>query len=480
MIRTKIVATLGPATDAPGVIERMILAGLDVVRLNFSHDSVAHHRARVAIVRERAAALGHHLGVIVDLQGPKIRIEGFRSGQVLLAAGAPFTLDTACPADAGTSARVGVTYPDLSRDVSPGDRLLLDDGRIALRVEHIAGTEIRCTVVTGGELSGSKGINRQGGGLSAPALTDKDRRDIVTAADLEADYLAVSFPRTAADIEEARGLFRAAGGRGGIIAKLERAEVLADLKSFILAADAVMIARGDLGVEIGDAALPPVQKRTIRLCRALNRVVITATQMMESMIENPIPTRAEVFDVANAVLDGTDAVMLSAETATGRYPVEVIEATDRVCREAEKQRRARVSRHRIDSRFTRSDEAVAMATMYTANHLDVKAIAALTESGSTPLWMSRISSGMPIYALSSHLATLRKVTLYRGVHPVRFAPNTTSHHRVNRAVVDELLRLGAVREGDLVIITKGDLLGVHGGTNAMKIVRVGELVLPAD
>ena len=480
MIRTKIVATLGPATDEPGVIDRMILAGLDVARLNFSHDSVARHRDRAALVRERAEAHGCHVGLIVDLQGPKIRIEGFRDGRVLLENGATFTLDTGCPCDAGTRERVGVTYPDLPRDVVSGDRLLLDDGRIVLRVDAVVGAEIRCTVAVGGELSDSKGINRQGGGLSARALTDKDRRDIVTAAELEADYLAVSFPRSAADIEEARALLRAAGGRGGIIAKLERAEALTDLRSFILAADAVMIARGDLGVEIGDAALPPVQKRTIKLCRDLNRAVITATQMMESMIENAIPTRAEVFDVANAVLDGTDAVMLSAETAAGKHPVEVIEAADRICREAEKQQAARFSNHRNDSCFTRIDEAIAMATMYTANHLDVKAIAALTESNATPLMMSRIDSGMPIYALSAHRKTLRRMTLYRGVNLVFFAPHTTSHHWVNKVVVDELVRLGAVRTGDLVLITKGDLIGVHGGTNAMKIVRVGDLVVPED
>jgi pyruvate kinase len=480
VIRTKIVATLGPATDAPEVLDGMILAGLDVVRLNFSHDSEEHHRARVRLVRERAEALGCQVGVMVDLQGPKIRIERFREGRVTLEEGATFALDASLPADAGTSERVGVTYKALPGDVVPGDRLLLDDGRLVLRVDEVAGAEVRCTVLAGGELTGSKGINREGGGLSAPALTDKDRRDIVVAAELEADYLAVSFPRSAADIEEARSLLHAAGGRAGIIAKLERAEALAGLESLIQAADALMIARGDLGVEIGDAALPPVQKRAIRLCRALNRAAIVATQMMQSMIENPIPTRAEVFDVANAVLDGTDAVMLSAETAVGRHPVAVIEAADRICREAEKQRAVRTSRHRIDSRFARVDEAVAMATMYTANHLSVKAIAALTESGSTPLWMSRIDSGIPIYALSEHRATLRRVTLYRGVRPVRFAAGSTSHHRVNKAVVDELLRLGAVRDGDLVIITKGDLIGVGGGTNAMKIVRAGSLVLPED
>jgi pyruvate kinase len=480
VIRTKIVATLGPATDAPGVLDRMILAGLDVARLNFSHDSDEHQRARLRLVRERAAALGREVGVIVDLQGPKIRIERFREGRVRLEAGAPFTLDAACAPDAGTRERVGVTWRALPRDVRSGDTLLLDDGRIALRVDAVVGEEVRCTVAAGGELSGAKGINRQGGGLSAPALTDKDRRDIVTAAELEADYIAVSFPRSAADLEEARALLRAAGGRGGIIAKLERAEALEDLPAFILAADAVMIARGDLGVEIGDAALPPVQKRAIRLCRRLNRAVIVATQMMESMIESELPTRAEVFDVANAVLDGTDAVMLSAETAIGKHPVAVIEAADRICREAEKQHSVRTSHHRIDSRFERVDEAVAMAAMYTANHLAVAAVAALTESGSTPLWMSRINSGLPIYAMSAHRETLRRVTLYRGVHPVLFAPGSSSHPQVNKAAVGELLRLGAVRAGDLVIITKGDLTGVHGGTNAMKIVRVGDLVAPED
>ncbi len=480
MIRTKIVATLGPATDAPGVLEGMLRAGLDVARLNFSHGTPERHRERAALVRERAEALGHQVGVMVDLQGPKIRIERFRDGAVTLAEGAPFVLDAAWPADAGDRGRVGVTYRGLPGDVAAGDTLLLDDGRLALRVDAVAGSEVRCTVQVGGELSGGKGINRQGGGLSAPALTEKDRADIRTAAELEADYLAVSFPRSGADIEEARALFRAAGGQGGIVAKLERAEALADLRGLILASDAVMIARGDLGVEIGDAALPPVQKRTIRLCRAHKRVVITATQMMESMIESPLPTRAEVFDVANAVLDGTDAVMLSGETATGAHPVAVIEAADRICREAEKQRAARISRHRIHQRFERPDEAIAMAAMYVANHLGVKAVVALTESGSTPLWMSRIASGLPIYALSPHRATLRRMTLYRGVHPVPFAPGTSAHRGVNRAAVEALLDLGAVRAGDLVVITRGDIVGLRGGTNEMKVLRVGEHDAGAD
>ncbi|RJQ46650.1 MAG: pyruvate kinase [Gammaproteobacteria bacterium] len=476
--RTKIVATLGPATDDPKVLDRMIEAGVDVVRVNFSHGETEQQRLRAETVLNRARAYGRQIGVLADLQGPKIRIERFKQGKITLQEGDKFTLDARCKPDEGTQERVGIAYKELVGDVRRGDNLLLDDGRIVLWVEQVEGAEIRCRVVVGGELSNNKGINRQGGGLSAPALTDKDRADIKTAAAMQADYLAVSFPRNAEDVHEARRLFHAAGGAGGIVAKIERAEALNCLEEIIEASDAVMIARGDLGVEIGDAALPPVQKRIIQLARTLNRVVITATQMMESMIESPIPTRAEVFDVANAVLDGTDAVMLSAETATGKYPDKAVAAMDRICREAEKQRVTRVSDHRIDTVFKRIDEAVAMATMYTANHLGVKAIIALTESGSTPLWMSRISSGIPIYALTRHAETRRKVTLYRGVYPVSFDIPSTNHAEVNKEAVDELVRRGAVRDGDLLIITKGDLMGMHGGTNAMKIVRVGDMVAP--
>jgi pyruvate kinase len=478
--RTKIVATLGPGTDDVHILDRMIQAGVDVVRLNFSHDTPERHLQRAELLRDRAMAYGRDVGVLVDLQGPKIRIEGFRQGKIVLEEGARFTLDTQCPSDGGDQGCVGITYKDLPNDVDRGDTLLLNDGQIVLWVDEVTSSQIRCKVVVGGELSGQKGINRQGGGLSAHALTDKDRQDIRMAAAMDADYLAVSFPRSAADINEARDLFRAAGGHGAIVAKIERAEALEALDAIIAATDVVMIARGDLGVEIGDAGLPPVQKHIIQLSRSMNRVVMTATQMMESMIEHPMPTRAEVFDVANAVLDGTDAVMLSAETAAGKYPAQAIEAMDRICREAEKQHIARVSDHRLNTQFGRIDEAIAMATMYTANHLGVRAIAALTESGSTPLWMSRISSGIPIYALTRHRATLRKVTIFRGVYPIYFELKTTHHPKVNKEAVDELLRRGAVHEGDLVIITKGDLIGVHGGTNAMKIVRVGDLVDPED
>ena len=478
--RTKIVATLGPSTDDPKVMDDMIQAGVDVVRLNFSHGSPEDHIRRAEAVRNRARAHGRQVGVFVDLQGPKIRIDRFKDGKVELKEGERFILDAALGAEDGSVERVGIAYKALVDDVDRGDTLLLDDGAVVLWVEQVKGKEIETRVVVGGALSNNKGINRQGGGLSAQAITDKDRADIKIAAQMRADYIAVSFPRHADDIHEARELLRKAGGHGGVVAKIERAEAMDALEEIIEATDVVMIARGDLGVEIGDAELPAVQKRIIRIARSMDRAVITATQMMQSMIENPIPTRAEVFDVANAVIDGTDAVMLSAETATGKHVAKVIEAMDRICRGAETQRIDSAAERRTSMSFKAIDEAIAKAAMYTANHTGVKAIAALTESGATPLWMSRISSGIPIYALTRHVETRRKVTLYRGVYPVSFDVTTTDHPQVNREAIDELMRRGAVRDGDLVIITKGDLMGVHGGTNAMKIIRVGEHVINAD
>ncbi len=475
--RTKIVATLGPATTKPDVIDALIEAGVNVVRLNFSHGEPEAHIDIAEMVRNRARAYGRQVGVLADLQGPKIRIARFKTGAVELTEGAEFVLDASLETDAGDTHQVGIDYKALPQDVKRGDTLLLDDGRIVLWVDHVEHDRVVCRVVVGGTLSNNKGINRQGGGLSAQALTDKDKADIKVAAKMQADYVAVSFPRSPDDIHYARQLLNDAGGQGGIVAKIERAEALDVIDDMILASDAVMVARGDLGVEVGDAALPPIQKHIIQRARKLNRVAITATQMMESMIDNPIPTRAEVFDVANAVLDGTDAVMLSGETAVGKYPVEVIKAADRICLQAEQQREIRVSRHRIDSHFERMDEAIAMAAMYMANHLDVKAIAALTETGSTPLWMSRISSGIPIFALTPHVTTRRKVTLFRGVYPVSFTVDHDDHAALNKEAVDELKRRGVVRDGDIVIITKGDL-EVQGSTNALKLVRVGELVDP--
>ena len=477
--RTKIVTTLGPATESRDMLRKILQAGVNVVRLNFSHGSADEHMERAQRVREVADELNLYTAIMGDLQGPKIRIARFRQGSIELTRGARFVLDADLGENEGNEKAVGIDYKALPGDCCPGDILMLDDGRIQLQVERIDGARIETRVLLGGMLSNNKGINKLGGGLSAPALTEKDRQDIETAARMGVDFLAVSFPRSADDIREAEALLRAAGGEAAMVAKIERAEVVADdrvLDDLILASTAVMVARGDLGVEIGDAELIGVQKKIIHHARHLNRVVITATQMMESMIHSPVPTRAEVFDVANAVLDGTDAVMLSAETATGDYPVEVVEAMSRACLGAEKQKRAITSQHRMNRIFSRIDEAVAMATMYTANHLDgLKAIICLTESGSTPLWMSRIRSGIPIFALTRRLDTLRRMSMVRGVQAIPFDPTVMARHEVNKLAVRELEKRQLVHDGDVVILTKGDHMGILGGTNAMKILTVGAI-----
>ena len=473
--RTKIVATLGPATESDEALDSLIKAGVDVVRLNFSHGSAEAHVARAEKVRTISKSNHRHLAILADLQGPKIRIDRFSNGAIQLENGDQFCLNADCGINEGDKNQVGITYKILPTEVTAKDILMLDDGRIVLEVESTDATRVNCRVLVGGQLSDSKGINLKGGGLSAEALTEKDKSDIKTAAKLDADYLAVSFPRTADDIHMARKLLREAGGQGGIVAKIERAEALVNLAEIIDASDAVMVARGDLGVEIGDAKLPAIQKKIIKMARDRNCVVITATQMMESMRDNPIPTRAEVFDVANAVLDGTDAVMLSAETATGDFPSETVRAMSDICFNAEQETRASKSQHRLNTTFNHVDEAIAMASMYTANHLGVRAIASLTETGSTALWMSRISSVIPIYALSRHESTNRKVNLYRGVFPIFFPAIHTNHAEANQEAVDLMRKQKAVNDGDLVIITKGDLMGTDGGTNAMKILEVGNM-----
>jgi pyruvate kinase len=476
--RTKILATLGPATDKPGVLEGLFNSGLDVVRMNFSHGSAQDHIDRANAVRELSKKTGRLVGILADLQGPKIRIARFKDTKVYLNEGQNFALDINLDPKSGDNTQVGITYEPLALEVKPGSRLLLDDGRIVMDVVNVENMRVNCTVIVGGDLSNNKGINLLGGGLSAAALTDKDKEDILTIAKMGADYVAVSFPRCADDLHEARRLLREAGSDAGIIAKVERAEALDVIDEIILASDGVMVARGDLGVEIGDANLPAVQKQMIKRARELNRVAITATQMMESMIDNPIPTRAEVFDVANAVYDGTDAIMLSAETASGKYPEKAVAAMDRICVEAEKQRSVRVSGHRLDAEFERVDEAIAMSAMYMANHSKINGIAALTESGATPLWMSRISSGIPIFAFSSSQKTLGRVTLYRGVFPFYFTHEAQDHVEVNRGIVNALKKRGQAKEGDKFIITKGDLTGVQGGTNALKVITVGEGLTP--
>ncbi len=471
--RTKIVATLGPATDDTDTLVSLFVAGVDVVRINFSHGSADEQAERVARVRRLSEEVGRHVAVMGDLQGPKIRIESFAAGQTTLVRGAAFTLDTAMDSGAGTDSAVGVAYPDLVRDVSAGDTLLLNDGQIVLDIDEVAGTEVRCTVARGGVLSNRKGLNKQGGGLTADALTDKDRHDIELAARLDLDFLAVSFVRDAGDVEEARRLLNEAGGTSQIIAKIERAEAVENIEAIIDASDAIMVARGDMAVEVGYAAMTGLQKGLIRLARSRNKVSITATQMLESMISSPAPTRAEVSDVANAVMDGTDAVMLSAETAVGEYPVDAVQTMAKVCVGAEKHETTRATVYfRDDERFEHVDQAIAMAVMYTANHLNVKAIIALTESGSTTLWMSRQRTDIPIYALTRHESTRRRVTLYRGVYPVSFDVVNTPRERIQLAAIERLQRSGDLMPGDLVLFTHGQQEGVRGATNTMKILTV--------
>ena len=431
--RTKIVATLGPATDSADALTRIINAGVDVTRLNFSHGSAAEHQERARQVRETAARAGRFVAILADLQGPKLRIARFRDNKVTLKAGQTFVLDAAMDKEAGDEHQVGIDYEQLIQDVSVGDILVLDDGRIEMEVTAVNDHSITSQVLIGGPLSNNKGLNKRGGGLSADALTDKDREDIKTAATLGA---------------------------------------------VVLASDAVMVARGDLAVEIGDAELVGVQKHIIARARTLNRVVITATQMMESMIDNPMPTRAEVSDVANAVMDYTDAVMLSAETAVGDYPVQAVEAMVRICLGAERHPSMHQSRHRMHEDMVRVDEAIALSAMYAANHLDdVKAIICLTETGATPLMMSRIKSGLPIFAFSRHFTTQHRVALFRGVQTVPFDSALIAPEATNSQAITELVSRGIVSDGDLVVMTKGDYVNAQGGTNTMKIIRVGADIL---
>ncbi len=468
--RTKIVATLGPASSDAVTLERMIAAGLDVVRMNFSHGTAQEHRQRVELVRSLARKARHTVGVLVDLQGPKIRIGRFQDGKITLVVGDKFVLDA--ESQLGDQYQVGLDYKNLPADVRPSDTLLLDDGRIVLGVKSVKGPRITTVVEQGGLLSNNKGINRKGGGLTAPALTEKDMQDIKTAAELKADFLGVSFPRSGGDILWARDLMHKAGGKALMVAKIERAEAIPALEEILDASDCIMVARGDLAVEVGDAVVPALQKRMIRLAREKNRIAITATQMMESMISNPIPTRAEVSDVANAVLDGTDAVMLSAETATGQYPVETVAAMARVCVEAEKEDTLVVDR-RLERPPAEVEEAIARATVFTGNNLNIKAVAALTQSGKTVLLMSRMHTRVPVYAMSSVVETRRRVTLFRDVYPVEFKGSRDSEKALAMAE-DELLSRGVVEIGDLIVLTIGEPFGKAGGTNTMKIVKVGE------
>ena len=467
---TKIVATLGPATDSPQKIEQLIAAGVDVVRLNFSHGTAKEHIQRASWVHEAAHRLERDVGVMVDLQGPKIRIGKFENGQIELLAGAEFILDLDCKL--GNQNRVGLDYRKLIDDVSDKDILLLNDGHIVLQVESLVNKEIFCKVIQGGILSDKKGINRQGGGLSAPALTDKDIEDISVAASIEADYVAVSFPKSANDIFRARQLLIKASSKAWVIAKIERVEAIRNLNEILDASHGLMVARGDLATEVGEAAVPALQKRMIQLARDKNKLAITATQMMESMTQSPVPTRAEVSDVANAVLDGTDAVMLSAETAAGKYPARTVSKMSEICLEAEKFVEGIVDSHFLDRTFQSIDQSIAMASLFVALHLKIKAIASFTQSGSTALWISRLNSGVPIYAMTPEDSTRRRMSLYRDVQPIFLPQEQNDREELIRIAEQKLVDAKIVTQGDLIVVTIGEPLGQSGGTNTMKIVEI--------
>jgi pyruvate kinase len=472
---TKIVATLGPASSDPAVLERMIRAGVDVVRLNFSHGKAQDHIDRATLVREVAARVGRTVAIMADLQGPKIRVGKFADGKVMLENGEPFVLD-ASRTEPGDIHGVGLDYKELPRDVKPGDTLLLNDGLIVLTVETVRGECVHTRVKVGGELSNNKGINKQGGGLTAPALTAKDMEDIKTAMSFHCDYLAVSFPKSATDMEMARQLANVAGEpwrhKPGMIAKIERTEAIPQLEAILRASDGIMVARGDLAVEVGNAAVPALQKKMIRMAREMDKVVITATQMMESMILAPVPTRAEVSDVANAVLDGTDAVMLSAETAAGKYPVETVEQMMAIAIAAERAEEIKLDADFTNKTFGRIDQSIAMASLFTAHHLGCKAIVALTESGATALWMSRYKIDVPIYAMTSQLRTQRLMALYRNVRPI-LMPSCVDRDAALAQAEQILIDRGVLMPGDTYAITCGEPMGHHGGTNMLKVCRVG-------
>ncbi|WP_348751672.1 pyruvate kinase [uncultured Aquincola sp.] len=473
--QTKIVATLGPASSSPEVLERMIRAGVDVVRLNFSHGKAQDHIDRAAMVREVARRVGKAVAVMADLQGPKIRVGKFEGGKTELIPGQRFVLDGGTT-ELGTNERVGLDYKELPRDVKPGDVLLLNDGLLVLDVEGVHGDQVHTIVRIGGELSNNKGINKQGGGLTAPALTGKDMEDIKTAMSFQCEYVAVSFPKNATDMEMARQLANMAGEpwrhKPAMIAKIERSEAIPVLEQILKASDGIMVARGDLAVEVGNAAVPALQKRMIKMAREMDKVAITATQMMESMIVNPVPTRAEVSDVANAVLDGTDAVMLSAETAAGRYPVETIEQMAAIAFEAERAEDVRLDADFTNKRFGRIDQSIAMGALFTAHHLGCKAILALTESGSTALWMSRHRIHTPIYGLTSQATSERRMALYRNVQPM-IMPTFTDRDAALEKAEALLIERGVLMPGDTYAITCGEPMGYPGGTNMLKVCRVG-------
>jgi pyruvate kinase len=473
--RTKIIATLGPASSSPKSISNLIKEGTDVFRINLSHANVNEIEKIINILKDASLKLKRPVATLIDLQGQKIRIKGFSDKEyILLKTKSEFILDAALADNKGTEKSVGLTYKDLPKQLEVGDELLLSDALIKLEVTKIEKSKIYTRVIRGGKLKPYQGVNKKGGGLSLKGITEKDKKDLSRAVKLDIDYVAVSFVKDSDDIKAVKKVI--GKKQIGIIAKIERSEALEDIDQIAKVSDGLLVARGDLGVEIGIEQLPAVQDMLIRKAMSFDKIVIVATQMMESMINNRVPTRAEVFDVANAVTSGVDAVMLSAETAIGNYPIDVIQEVSRICEAAEKTNRKNLKITRTETSFRKVDQTIAMAAVYCAGKSNIKAIATLTETGSTPLWMSRIESTIPIYAMTKNDRTSRRICLLKGVYSIKLDDIEYVHAKANKQVVDLMLDKGAVKKGDFVIITKGDLMGTSGGTNAMKIVEVGNLI----
>lgn len=471
--RTKIVATLGPVSKELTVLTALLQAGVDVVRINFSHTDASAIQL-IKEVRAIAAEINHPVAVMADLQGPKIRIGHFKNKSILLIDGQDFTLDCNNDKLLGTEEEVAVLYPNLAKELAVGDYLLINDGLIELEVQQIRGSKIQCLVIEGGPLSDRKGLNRKGGGLAARTLTEKDINDLKTAVLAEVDYISLSFVKDAEDIRHARELIKDFGGKTTpIIAKIERSEALGNLTEIIKEADAIMVARGDLGVEVGAAEVPAIQKHIIEQTRHLDKIVITATQMMESMISNPQPTRAEVSDVANAILDGTDAVMLSAETASGHYPIKVINMVNKTCISAEKHASLFYRTEKVeDCHHQRADQAIALATMHAANHFPIQAIITLTESGDTALWVSRQHSVVPIFAVSANKRTIGRLCLVNNVFPIYLDYHQFTPEELNEQVLHELVKANYLSPQGYVLLTRGKYIGRAGGTNSLEIISL--------
>ena len=473
--RTKIISTLGPSTTKPKILTELIAAGTDVFRLNLSHAKIEDAKEIINNLKLSSAKLERPVAIMVDLQGHKIRIKGFSEKEFIdLENNQKFILDTTLNDLEGDDSTVGVTYKDLHKSLKPKDEILLSDGLIKLRINQIKEKKIFTTVLRGGRLLPFQGLNKKGGGLSVKGLTNKDISDLKKAIKLDIDYVAVSFVRNKDDLIAVKKITDKKNI--GLIAKIERNEALENIDSILDHSDGILIARGDLGVEIGIELLPAVQDELIAKAMDHDKLVIVATQMMESMKTSRVPTRAEVFDVSNAACSGVDAIMLSAETAVGKYPAEVVQEASRICDIAEKTSSKKIKIADSGDRFSKIDQIIAMAAVYGADRSNVKAIAALTETGSTPLWMSRIQSSIPIYAMTVNERTSRRICLYRGVYSIRLEKVEHDHARANKQVIKLMQKQGAVKKGDLVIITKGDLMGTSGGTNALKIVEVGKLL----